>query len=126
MIKKTTGYKPRSHQNDFRIQSMTENDKLAQKENFSLHCVQNIKKKFGLYKATGPLPFTKKVLESNVLPWFKKIPKKSDFSTGRSAGTYGKDCARLGECKHELLIQRLLATTVTRLEPPRFQLMDAH
>ena len=38
-------------------------------------------------------------------------------STGTGAQAYSKDCAGLVERQHELLVQRILALTVTRFEP---------
>ena len=48
------------------------------------------------------------------------------FPTGRSTGTHDKDCARLVKRLHKLVAQRLLAPTVTRFEPTRVQLVEAH
>ena len=45
LIRKSSRYKPKTDQKDFRKQAMPENDKTdVEEENFSLHCVQNSQK----------------------------------------------------------------------------------
>ena len=70
----------------------------------------------------------KENLETKVLPWVKKIPKKSNYvlqQDGAQAHT-AIDCAGLIEPQHELLVQKILATAVTRFEPSRLQPVGTH
>ena len=69
--------------------------------------------------------------EMKILPWIKKITKKSDYvfqQDGAPALTakHGKDSAGLVGHHHELLVQILLGFRVIRFEVLRLQLVNAH
>ena len=69
----------------------------------------------------------KEVLETQVLTWIKKITKKSDYIFQQNGVPAQLNCrAGLVGRKHELLAQRILASTVTRFKPTRLQLVDSH
>ena len=55
----------------------------------------------------------KKVLETKVIPWFKKITKKSDYVFQQN-GDKAKTVQDMVGCRHELLAQRFLSPRVTR------------
>ena len=67
-------------------------------------------------------------LETKVLPWIKKMSKRSNYvyQQDRAPARTVKTLQNWLDDKHELLFQRLLTPPpVTRYKPPRLQLVNA-
>ena len=65
-------------------------------------------------------------METQVLPWVKNITKKTDDVFQPDVAPAHVACAGLVGSQHEHLDQRILVSTVTRFEAPRFQLVGTH